>query len=32
MPWRARGTIGGSLEDSRIGPNTVEDYNQPSQI
>jgi hypothetical protein len=30
--WRARGTVGGSLEDSRTGLNTVEASNRPQQI
>jgi hypothetical protein len=31
LPWRARGIVGGSLEDSRTGPNTVEARNQPQR-
>jgi hypothetical protein len=31
LPWRAWGTVGRSLEDSKIGPNTMEASNQPQQ-
>jgi hypothetical protein len=31
LPWRARGTERGSLEDSRTGPNIVEAFNRPWQ-
>jgi hypothetical protein len=31
MPWRAWGTEGGSLEDSRAGLNTIEASNRPWQ-
>jgi hypothetical protein len=29
LPWRDRGTVRGSLEDSRRGPNMVEGSNRP---
>jgi hypothetical protein len=31
LPWRARGTVRGSLEDSKIGPKTVKASNDLSK-
>jgi hypothetical protein len=32
LPWWTQRTVGGSQEDSRTGPNTVEASNQSRQI